>query len=37
MIFKFRRLLRFECLSQLHYAFKILAYPMIDLRHCCRT
>jgi transposase len=33
---KFRRLLlRFERLSQLHYAFKILAYTMINLRHYC--
>ena len=31
---KFRRLLlRFERLSQLHYAFKTLAYTMINLRH----
>jgi transposase len=31
---KFRRLLlRFERLSQLHYAFKTLAYAMINLRH----
>jgi hypothetical protein len=36
MIFKFRRLLlRFERLSQLHYAFKTLAYAMINLRHYC--
>ena len=37
MIFKFRRLLlRFERLShQLHYAFKTLAYTMINLRHYC--
>src|ERR1700759_1663544 len=34
---KFRRLLlRFERLSQLHDAFKTLAYTMINLRHCCR-
>jgi transposase len=34
---KFRRLLlRFERLSQLHYAFKTLAYTMINLRHYCR-
>ena len=34
---KFRRLLlRFERLSQLHYAFKTLAYTMINLRHFCR-
>ena len=33
---KFRRLLlRFERLSQLHYAFKTLAYTMINLRHLC--
>ena len=35
---KFRRLLlRFERLSQLHYAFKTLAYTMINLRHFCRS
>jgi Transposase DDE domain len=35
---KFRRLLlRFERLSQLHCAFKILAYTMINLRHYCRS
>jgi transposase len=34
---KFRRLLlRFERLSPLHYAFKTLAYTMINLRHYCR-
>ena len=34
---KFRRLLlRFERLSQLHYAFKVLAYTMINLRHFCQ-
>jgi hypothetical protein len=34
MIFKFRRLLlRFERLSLVHYAFKTLAYTMINLRH----
>ena len=34
---KFRRLLlRFERLSQLRYAFKILPYTMINLRHYCR-
>jgi transposase len=34
---KFRRLLlRFERLSQLHYAFKTLAYTMINLRHFCQ-
>lgn len=33
---KFRRLLlRFERLSQLHYALKSLAYTMINLRHFC--
>jgi transposase len=33
---KFRRLLlRSERLSQLHYAFKTLAYTMINLRHFC--
>jgi hypothetical protein len=33
---KFRRLLlRFERLSQLHYAFKTLAYTMINSRHFC--
>jgi hypothetical protein len=33
---KFRRLLlRFERLSHLHYAFKSLAYAMINLRHFC--
>src|SRR6266436_8299210 len=33
---KFRRLLlRFEHISQLHYAFKTLAYSMINLRHFC--
>jgi transposase len=32
----FRRLLlRFERLSQLHYAIKTLAYAMINLRHVC--
>ena len=35
---KFRRLLlRFERLSQVHYAFKTLAYTMINLRHYCRS
>jgi len=35
---KFRRLLlRFDRISQLHYAFKTLAYTMIDLRHYCRN
>ena len=34
---KFRRLLlRFERRSQLHYAFKALAYTMINLRHFCQ-
>ena len=33
---KFRRLLlRFERLSPVHYAFKTLAYTMINLRHHC--
>ena len=35
---KFRRLLlRFERISGLHYAFKTLAYTMINLRHYCQT
>lgn len=35
---KFRRLLlRFERISGLHYAFKTLAYTMINLRHYCPT
>jgi hypothetical protein len=35
---KFRSLLlRFVRLSHLHYAFKTLAYTMINLRHYCRT
>ena len=35
---KFHRLLlRFERLSQLHYAFKTLAYTMINLRHSADT
>jgi hypothetical protein len=35
---KFRRLLlRFDRISQLHYAFKTLAYTMINLRHYCRS
>ena len=35
---KFRRLLlRFERISGLHYAFKTLAYTMINLRHYCRS
>ena len=34
---KFRRLLvRFERISQLHYAFKTLTYTMINLRHFCQ-
>jgi transposase len=34
---KFRRLLlRFERISEVHYAFKSLAYTMINLRHYCR-
>ncbi|MEX3791437.1 IS5 family transposase [Paraburkholderia sp. BR14374] len=33
---KFRRLLlRFERISEVHYAFKTLAYTMINLRHYC--
>jgi transposase len=33
---KFRRLLlRFDHISQLHYAFKTMAYTMINLRHYC--
>ena len=35
---KFRRLLlRFERISGLHYAFKTLAYAMINLRHYCAS
>jgi hypothetical protein len=35
---KFRRLLlRFERFSELHYAFKTLAYTMINLRHDCQS
>ena len=35
---KFRRLLlRFERISQVHYAFKTLAYTLINLRHYCRN
>jgi transposase len=35
---KFRHLLlRFERISQLHYAFKTLVYTMINLRHFCTT
>jgi hypothetical protein len=34
---KFRRLLlRYERVSGLHYAFKTLAYTMINLRHYCQ-
>jgi hypothetical protein len=34
---KFRRLLlRFERISQLHYALKTLAYSLINLRHFCQ-
>ena len=34
---KFRRLLlRFERISGVHYAFKTLAYTMINLRHYCQ-
>jgi hypothetical protein len=34
---KFRRLLLlFDRLSHLHYAFKTIAYTMINLRHFCR-
>jgi hypothetical protein len=35
---KFRRLLlRFERISHVHYAFKTLAYTMINLRHYCHS
>ena len=35
---KFRRLLlRFERISELHYALKSLAYTMINLRHFCKS
>jgi hypothetical protein len=35
---KFRRLLlRFERISDVHYALKTLAYTMINLRHSCRN
>src|SRR6202795_1958442 len=35
---EFRRLLlRFHRISELHYAFKTLAYTMINLRHYCRS
>jgi hypothetical protein len=38
MIFKFRRLaLRFERISDVHYALKTLAYTMINLRHYSRN
>ncbi len=34
---KFRRLLlRFEVISSVHYAFKTLAYTMVNLRHFCQ-
>jgi hypothetical protein len=34
---KFRRLLlRFECISGVHYAFKTLACTIINLRHYCQ-
>lgn len=34
---KFKRLLlRFDYISEMHYAFKTLAYTMINLRHFCR-
>jgi hypothetical protein len=32
-----RLLLRFDRLSQLHYAFKTLAYTLINLRHYCQS
>lgn len=35
---KFRRLLLwFDRLSKLHYAFRTLAYTMVNLRHFCRN
>ncbi|MFT0175129.1 hypothetical protein ACLKMY_40890 [Paraburkholderia mimosarum] len=35
---KFRRLLlRFERISDVHYAFKTLAYTLINLRHSCQS
>jgi len=38
MIFKFRRLLlRFERISDVHYALKTLAYIRINLRHYCQN
>ena len=34
---KFKRLLlRLDCISEVHYAFKTLAYTMINLRHFCQ-
>jgi hypothetical protein len=34
---KFKRLLlRFEFISEVHYAFKTIAYTMINLRHFCQ-
>ena len=34
---KFKRLLlRFERISELHYALKTIAYTMINLRHLCQ-
>jgi site-specific recombinase XerC len=35
-LFRWRLLLRFDRLSQLHYAFKTLAFTRINLRHYCR-
>jgi hypothetical protein len=32
-----RLLLRFERISDVHYALKTLAYSMINLRHYCRN
>jgi len=35
---KFRRVLvRYEIIADVHYAFKTLAYTMINLRHFCRS
>jgi hypothetical protein len=35
---KFRRVLvRYEFIADVHYAFKTLAYTMINLRHFCRS
>ena len=35
---KFRRVIvRFETIADVHYAFKTLAYTMINLRHFCRS